>query len=358
MQKLDNSMNTILKYIVFSFFILFSCDFSTDSNDNPQLSSKNYRDIVLSYVNYNEVQISHKDGFDMRSDIVTQIEFGSKVDSGFQLISIFPSNYETGEKDYSIRFQYTLKFDSTLISSPLTIRYRFEDLQCFDIDTMVSLYKYPYSSAEIFIDKDFDPSPISYHDISRNQTSFFYHNWSSGHLREYTFSTKQITHYNFYRGGSHIAANKDYVFCDIDHKNIVRFNLNTKTPDIHFSPIENIAAIGGMAVDDSILYVSVIDFPNYILTYNMEGTVLDSIHYTADTYYMALNNGILYCKYYLNHGNQISRFDVESKEFLENVLAPAKWLGGIEIYDDTFYYIDANKNMVGTVPLEDLIEIE
>ena len=327
----------------------------------PLLNSNNYKDIILKLVDYDVVQITHKAGLDLQSKNINQIEFGKKEGNTFHEIVTFPLYYDTTTSTYLLRFKFTISLDQTLILSPLTVRYQSNNHTYTDVDTIIELYKYPYSSAEIFADNELI-YPDSYQDIAHNETKFFFHGWNSDGLHEYDLITHQKTFYNFYYGGSHITANSNYVFCDINHKQVVRFNLNKLIPDLTLPYFKDIIDIDGLAINDSSLLVLVLGkYHDYLKSFNMDGIQVDSIAYPhEDLYFMAAADSIIYRKYYLYDPDdiQISRFDLRSRSYLPNVLSPAKELKGMDIYNDTLYYCDFWKDFVGRIPIDDLIPVQ
>jgi len=318
----------------------------------PVLAPIGYGRIVLQQVDYDVVQITHEAGQDLSSQHIYQIEIGRKQDTIFNQIAAFPSNYDTLAQTYIIHFKFTVALDSTSIRFPLTIRYMSNDNTNADVDTMVLLYKYPYISSEIFFDHSYP-----YQDIARNQTTLFLHGWNEG-LTEYDLTTQQINQYDFYRIGTHITACEDYVFCDVDHQKLVRFNIASKTTDMTFSSLQDVQVIEGIATQDSSVYVIARDLSStYLKRFSFDGVMQDSMLYPGDPYFMAMADSIVYCKYYLGNGPQMSRFSLKTKSFLPNVLSPASRLAGIEIFRDTLYYCDVYKKFVGTVPVADLIPV-
>ncbi len=364
-QNTKNRLTTILCAIS-AIFMISSCqkgtiEPQTPVNNIPFLNSANYGNIILQLVDYDVVEITHQAGFDLQSENIYQIEIGKKHQNTFDLIATFPFFFDKEANLYLIHFKLTVALDKTVITFPLTVRYRSDDHSYIDVDTTLALYKYPYSSARIFG----DPSRIdifNYPDIARNDSKFFYHNLSFGCFYEYDLMTHQTIQYGIFTGGEHITANSDYVFCDIDHKNIVRFNLRTKSPDLTFPDIPNIDNNNGMAIQDSSLFILVYSYTggiSYLHVTTLDGARIDSIPYPHYNYFMAVADSILYCKDYVAYppGESISRFNLKTKTFLPNVRSPVKWLSGLEIYQDTLYYTDIWKRMVGTVPVADLIPV-
>jgi hypothetical protein len=341
--------------------LISGCNESSTSADKAtDLVPSNYSQINVAFVGYDEVRITHQAGIDLTSDEITEIAIGIKDVTVFRPLLQYQSTYNPDKQVYEIHFDFTLKLDNTLTTVPLTVRYFFRDDYHFDADTIIALYKFPYPSAEIFATRDLI-HPDMYQEIALTNSKFLFHGWNSDGLHVYDLKSKQKTDYNFYRGGSHLTAYKNYVFCDIDHKNIVRFNLNTQSVDFTLPGLTDVASIDGMAIQDSTLFVLVVGWSEYYLkTFTIDGAEIDSMAYPHGAYFMAIADSIVYKKHYVNdsYGIYLSRFDLRSKSFLPDVYSPASELKGLEIVNDTLYYCDFRKGFVGKIALSDLVPVE
>jgi hypothetical protein len=332
---------------------------STSPDKVTDLVPSNYSKIKVALVGYDKVRITHQAGIDLTSDDITEIAIGIKNNTIFRPLMQYQPVYNPDKQIYEIHFDFTLKLDSTLIIAPLTVRYFFRENFHFDADTTIALYKFPYPSAEIFATRDLI-YPDMYQEIALTDSKFYFHGWNSDGLHEYDLVTKQTTFYNFYRGGSHITAYKDYVFCDIDHKNIVRFNRKTQSVDFTLSGITDVFSIDGMAIQDSTLFVLVEGSQLYLKSFTIDGVEIDSMAYPSSPYFMAIADSIIYRKHYKNdsYGIYLNRYDLRSKSYLPKVYSPASELKGMEIVNDTLYYCDFWKGFVGKIALSDLVPVE
>ncbi|NOX89314.1 MAG: hypothetical protein GXO77_09825 [Calditrichaeota bacterium] len=351
---------TTLIAIFITLLLFASCKktstgISTPKDQLPLLNPDEYRNIVLQLIDYDVVKITHQAGLDLSSPSVYQIEVGTKIGNSFRRLAAYPSTTDTSAQTYIIRFDFTVAMDSSKIEQPLTVRYHLNDSTFIDVDTVVALYKYPYESAEVFVDSTKIKWGI-YQDIARTGSKFFFHGWGDG-LFEYDLVTRQTTEIYKYYGGSHIAADSQYVFCDIDHKQVVRFNLATNTPDLTLS-FKNIYSIDGLAIENQSLYVLIAAQPFHLKRFTLDGVLQDSIPYPyRGSYFMAIHDSILYSKDEY-HNNQITRFNLRTGNFLPNILSPARRVEGIKVYRDTLYFCNEWKKFVGVVPIADLIPVQ
>lgn len=333
---------------------------ATPPDNIPLLSLENYHKIAVQLVDYDVVRITHQSGNDLKSSTVRQITIGSKTGAGFTQLAVFPSTYDSVARTYNIHFDFTVAMDSSKLVQPLTVRYHASDST--DIDTSVALYKYPYASVEIFMDSTL-VAPGSYQDVALNDQSFFFHTWSLDGLHQYNLVTHQSSNPYGYYGGSHISANSDYVFCDINHHEVVRFNLNSATPDLMHFGNRTVFLIEGLAVSGQSLTMLIFNGSQYLLNFTLDGVLMDSIPFPNKTpYFMALHDSVLYCKdedYALDaHGNQIMRFSLRTRTLLSNARSPSRTIAGMEVVHDTLFFCDPWKKFVGVMPVANLLSVQ
>jgi hypothetical protein len=333
------------------------------TDDRPLISSSDYSKVVLKLTNYDVVGITHEEGLDLRSSTVVRIDIGVKTPAGFARQLSSSSTYDAVARAYVIHFQFTVQMDSSKINAPLTIRYVSVDSSYSDIDTTVALYKYPYSSAEIFADSsNLGNNPRNIDGISLSGSTFYFHPLNEGLFAYDPASLNSTACWTGYYRGSHIAADSDFVFCDITHQSIARYNLTTNTADIPLPDLGSISFIGGMATYNHSLFVLVYGlYSTYLERFNLDGVLLDSLSYpSSNSYFMAIYDSVIYCKDEASGSQtdayQISRFDLRTRSFLSNVLAPAREIEPIAIQGNQLYYCNRFKNFVGVMPIADLVQ--
>ena len=357
-----NQYNLLIGAVVIVLSMAFlSCSKNpTEPVDSrPLISAGEYQDINLTLKNYDLVHVTHAAGLDLRSPSVVRVEVGVKNDGVFVAAVSSVSTYDANAEAYVIHFDFTVQMDSSKITAPLTIRYITEDSASHDVDTTVALYKYPYPSAQVFADSTIlenGRSPIQ--GLSLAGSTMFYHPLDEGLFAIDLSSRVSSLRWNGYYNGSHIAADSSFVFCDVFHQTISRFDLTTNTALGSTPNLGTISSISGMAVQFHTLYVLVYgQTGTSICSYSLQGVHVDSIAYPSnDSYFMAMSDSVVYCKdeTSIDGVYQISRFDLRTKSFLANLMPPAKEVEGIAISDGRFYYYDMSKNFIGVVPLVDL----
>jgi hypothetical protein len=333
-------------------------------DNRPLITTQEYGNLNLNSIDYDVVRITHKAGIILRIPNIIRIGIGTKDDGGFTSLVTSSATYDTTVRDYIFNFDFTIRMDSSKITAPITVRYYTSDFTYSDVDTTVALYQYPYLSAKVFldtsnIDKDLFHSVIE--GISLYGSTFFFHPLNDG-LYTYDLTTHHCNlRWNGYIIGLHIAADSNFVFCDVNHNQIVRYNLTTNTADSTFPALNDVDIISGMAINNHILYVLVFgrSYPNpeYLKMFTLDGVLLDSISYpSTKVLFMAVYDSIVYCKDESYNISPISRFNLRTKSFLPEVASPAKEVEPITIYNGQLYYSNLYKNFIGVMPIADLVK--
>lgn len=322
----------------------------------PLLTPADYRKLVVTMTDYDVVRVTHQFGLDLRVPNVVRIGIGAKDSTGFKQLSSTPATFDQGAQSYIIRFDFSARFDSTLTVAPLTVRYFKSDSTYADADTTVALYKYPYKSAEIFLPYSILPNE-PFQDIARKDTLFFFHPFGPRGLYVYNLVNHQTRLLFDYASGDHIAADSIFVFCDVSHSRVYRYNRLLNSFDLNFMPSPSIA---GLATYNGFLYVLGSVPSDHLKKFTYDGTLVDSIPYPKNTYYMMIHNGILYSVKNDPTLNVdfLTRFDLATRTFLPRVRSPWKWEDGIKAHGNSLYFCNYHKKFVGVMPVADLAAVD
>ena len=213
------------------------------------------------------------------------------------------------------------------------------------------MYKYPYASAEIFVTNAISPNTCCFQDVDRIGNRLFFHPTASQGLFVYDLSTGQTTELLFYGGGDAIAADSPFVFCDIMHHGISRFNIVTNSVDLQFTLLSG-SAIAGLETYQGFLFV--LTLPSQLNKFSYDGVLLDSIPYPESTYFLTIHDSVCYSLRWQSAGDHLTRFDLRTQQSLPDLPAPA-WGGeGIKIYENSLYYCDWFKRFLGVIPLDSI----
>jgi hypothetical protein len=246
--------------------------------------------------------------------------------------------------------------DSSKTIAPLTVRYYLADSSHTDVDTVALLYKFPSNSAEIFATESILLHTDGFQDIARTDSFFYYHPFGPDGAFQFDLNTHQTRLLLDYLSGNHICANSRFVFFDIGGIGIHRFDLQTNSYSL-VVPISSPYSLYGLDLFNGFLYAH-LSLPSHSLKkYSLDGTLADSIQYVpSNSYYMTIYDSIVYSteNVQLSGTFQLNRFDLRTRTFRSNIMAPARVTEGIKIYDNRLYYVDYYKRYVGVVPIADL----
>ncbi len=338
--------------IIFPLIFLYSCKSNPlPPKENKSINESVYHQILLTQTGYNQIKISNTDNFIISSQKINSIILGEKISGIFSGIDTTKPIYEQSGENYLVKFEFIQQFDSTLLDDTVTIRYLLNDNSFYEMDTAKVTYKYPYSSTEILVpwDKILISQAIDIQDFDIIDSSVFFHPYGPFGLYEYNLITDNTLLKLNYSSGDHLAASKNYIFCDVDHISISRFNIALDTVDLykHISS-NNSINIYGMCYYNNKLYVLTSD--GKIIVYNEDLRDLDTITYSFNIVWIAVKDSIVYG----NNYNEISRFNLVTKSFLTSVAFPTSDCEAIKIIEDKLYFTDYDKKIIGYVNLSDL----
>ncbi len=320
----------------------------------PTISTSDYDDVDVQFVTFDRVRVTHKNGSDLKSSEIVEIALGKKDSSGFhELFST--GSYDPQSKIAYFHFDFSPILDSTAIETPLTIRYSLHDSSIIDYDFVVRQYQFPYKNTQVLITDSVMGGYSYFQDIARIGNKFYFHELGAGGLREYDLTTQTTKTLLQYPGGDHIAADSIFVFCDIGHHSVARYNLLTKSIDLWLPPFPE-GSLAGLDTYDKLLYVLVRVPTTSLKTYTYDGVQLDSIALPSPGYYMTISNNILY-SVQGGPSDQLGRFDLQTRTVLPNLKAPARHNDGIKAYQGLLYFCNYEKKLVGYVALSDLEEV-
>ena len=343
--------NGVILTIAIAFAFLFStCKKESNPiippDGRPVLVSSDYGKVVLTLVAYDTVRITHQMGLELRSPNVIRIGIGTKDSSVYVQSASYVTTYDPNALAYIIHFDFSSRLDSSKAHVPLTIRYYFADSTFADADTTVLAYKYPYPSAEIVVDFSTLPGLETERpqDVDRIGSSIFFHPTGSLGLYKFDIPTGHVTELLSYGGGDFIAADSVFVFCDVNHNQVRRYNLSLNQVDLVFPGL--LEDIRGMDACNGFLYVA--NNFNVIRRYTYDGVLLDSASYYA--YCFTIYDSVVYTP----ESGTLKRFDLRTQQYLQTLLFPLRYAWGVKEYQGKMYYCDYEKAIIAAVPIMDL----
>lgn len=397
----------LLKNINKSFLIvilLISCKNSTEPIQDDVVTTKddlsNFQTIIA---DYDSVVFKNNDDLLLKKKDVKEITIGTNVGGVFSEISyneapdkinshrkfvkqtrvnistgamaIEPSYTEVDDK-FRLEFEIPIKVNETIYIENFIVRFTLTDDTYIDIESPVDFYKYPYENAEIFLPYDPGPSgdifvPIQDFDIVGDY--LYYHPYAAFGLFRYNMKTGETKNLLNYGGGDHVATTDDYIFCDISHNSIHRYNIEADSIDLAFDmqqieycldrdgdPHCSNLSIFGLAAGNGVVYAVIDDQSDenlYFAQFDYSGNYLGSVTWDKQyPYNLEYYDSVLYSYQYFLGEDSILRFDLNSMSFLDSKRLPSPSPDGISIVNGRFYYADYYRNTIFSIPLSDLMD--
>ena len=391
--RLSKYMLRLIQSLLLFFLVLIisNCNKTTGPNDsNPEPTETDYSNFHFTITDFTEVVFKNNDDLISDEKDVEKISVGcvlTEIDS-VELDSA-PSIYTKVDSGYRLEFELTINEVDYINSRDYFLQFHMIDGSLVRIDTTVDFSKYPYGDRVLFLSYDaigtleyygtdiywawlsdfdimdsyiyFNPQGIwgiyRYNyltDRSENLTENFH---NSSLLKAGKQPSSQL-----YPNGEHLAVTKDYIFCDYNGS-VYRYNLDADSVDVKIDYTQlNIPGFlypFGIKADINSLFILFIDENNeYLLaTFTYSGDLIDVVNIKNGSWNIDSYNGVLYL--WDASLDELLRLDIESMDFLNNVIAPAPIINdGFDILDGNFYYGDDYSRSIYVLPLDSLREIE
>lgn len=346
-------ITTVLSILL--LVVLFSCE-QYPPEPQPVVPPKDVlRKIELKQIDYNVLQIQNTDELILSSQSVTRIGAGISVNAEYKELTTTQPAYVKSGGNHELQFKFTMPLDSTKAMMPFVLRYYFSNGEHADIEQNLPTFKYPFASALPYVYFSVHSGYIPhFQDIDRIGNTLFYHPLGSEGLYSYDLTTRQSKQVLMYGAGDHIACAPNFVFYDLDHETVRRYNLTTQTTDLVFEYFKDRQTdLYGMAASEGVLYVLAYKGGSRsILRFDYDGKLLETIPFPRTTYYLAAHDGILYSNDYTD--KRLVRFNVRTKTFLPSLPIISRLGDGIKVFGNQLYFTDYEKKFVGIVALSEI----
>jgi len=304
---------------------------------------------------YDSLQMGSETEIILEEQSVEQIIFGSIENGNFVVEDTLVPGYQQNGGQFYLLFQIDKQLDRALRYYEFMLRFVLTNSDTVDVDTLAPTFKYPYESAEVFITiEQITIEPHFFQDFDMNETDFFYHPTGPLGLYQYNFTSGSTNELVGYSSGNCIAQDSIYVFYEVVGFAIYRYHLEKDTTDLEVNLSQfNYDYISGLEIYDGILYVLFYDsFSPFLVKFDLDGNLLETIAYSKNTTFMTIKDDILYSIDLTKDG--LSRFDLNTQNFLSDKSLPTLEWEGIRIVGENFYYVDYYKTMIGVIPLSEL----
>ena len=306
--------------------------------------------IEMRQTSYDSLHISNAADLILPFRSVQRVVLGAKISGVFVGQDSMVPSYSPQGNSFKLLFSFTVPVESTAVFDSLTLRYVLSDSSTALVDTVAALFKYPYASAEFLFR---DPG-ISVQDLDLTDSVVFLHPYGPEGLYRYNPLTNDLRELLGYLSGDYIAYDSIYVFCDVNHDHVWRFNLLADSVDQRFdaTPYVN-GYIGGLESLMDTLYL--LTDKNTIEKFTMDLQHIQTLPYMRSTLGTTIAGGILYSNDYTN--SRISRFNLGTNTFISDVRYPTKYTDALRTDKGILYFTDFNKKFVGRLPVADLTAI-
>lgn len=312
------------------------------------VSKDNAANIKIMFTGFDRARITHQSDSSVKSREYKGVAVGTRDSTGYHELLSSGSTYEPSVDAFFFKFDFALSLDSTKAETAIVIRYYHAGSGFTDVDTVIKQYKYPYPNAELFVTNSIMIRPFGhFQDIVLLGNKFYFHPTGAEGLYEYDLSTKVTRTLVQYIAGDHLAGDSIFIFCDINHNSIRRYNLLSETIDLTIAVFPS-SDLTALETYQGLLYAIQ---GGLLRRYTYAGTAVDSVSLPGYRYHLAMSDGILYSGY---ASIFIKRTQLASMSELPSVASPARNLEGIKIRDGRLYFCDFYKSIVGFVPLQDL----
>lgn len=336
--------------------VLFSCTDNPSGPNNPLLILEPSQ-ITYSQTDYYDYRVTAGSGI-LTSDRIGRVDVGTLTDSLFLIkASVTPTVAPEGDQ-YRISFDVTARFkDTTSRSERIRVQLVKPNGESVCADTLVPTYKYPYSGAELVLIADGIPTVSVFQDVVFLADTMFFRPTADHGIHKVDPVTGSVRELNRYPGGDHLAADSGIIFID-NHSTIQRWNTSTSLFEqviVRFGDIYT--NITGMDILDGRLVVLAVAPGNIYFRsrFDYQGTLIDSIGFVSNSYYLAIRNSILHTISF--HQNpRMLRFTLAGSP-LPAYYPPVRTTWGIKFHGDYLYYCDYNRRAIGRVPSAELREM-
>lgn len=342
-------------FMSFIILVVFSCK-TNSTAPGEDLEALHWNDISIEQVYYDSLDIGSKNmifinGRSVESIVLFELENNEYVPKD----TIIPTYSRTGD-GYYLNFQFHRKVSKEIIHYKFKLIYKISGDRFFEIDNTHLMLRYPYKSAQLFLTADdvWKEYEITFQDIDLNNDFLFFHPAGPYGLYKYNLHTKETEELKHYFGGDCIAYDSIYVFTDITHEYIDRYNLELDTVDLRVDlEALNIGNISGMDYYNGFIYVVYSDTygRDFLAHFDLDGNNISSTPFLREGYYLAIDSGIAYSQAW---ESVLYRFNLLTNKNLPAKNAPVYHGGGFRIYKGRFYFVDWDKRAIGWIPFSEI----
>ncbi len=317
--------------------ILISC--STDP-ENFEVNT-DYENFLMTQ-DYDSIYVKSENIFVKKKNI-DKIEIGFLKDDNYFLIDSLIPNFVDFGQAFQMEFEFHIKINKSYSEYQFLISYYFKNGQSVDIESLIQLEYYPYSflTKKLYLKlDDVFQGDIFPQDLDFDKNNLYLHPTASWGVFQISLSTNTATELVNYPAGDFIAVDSSFIFYETGAIN--RYNQITDSTDLiiiwDYKKYNNIAGIDAYKGNLYILLSN--DDQIDLVQYDYDGNYIQTIPYNKNIWFLSVYLNIAHSRERIDDKFYISRFDLNTKTFLESIPYPVLDPEGFKIFNNKFYYTE------------------
>ena len=348
-------------FICLVLLILSSCDEGNLFNPNLYIpeSSELQNMIKCKIIAKDSVLVYSSENAYLAGTYFHYIIFG-QLDpmSNFSPVDTIVPKYQKINDKYLINFSFSFKAPKSCVTYQLETKFYLNADDFKFTITTIELYKYPFPSAQLFLDFNEvpgypDKSNVAFaqgFDIRQNE---IYYQLSGGYgVYKYKLGSNNSDLVYGAPGGDWLTLHNSDLYIDVFHYIIGKFDLNSGEMNLDFIRNED-WEIRGMAFRSDTLFVlnvkNLTVGPCYLARIDIDGNVLSNEYFYTDGWSMTIYGDDIYTWTFTD----ILKYNIPTKQFETIYSNLDRNIESINIVGDRFYYSDADKRIICYLTLSD-----
>ena len=348
--------------------LILGCD-SVEPDTKQPSSIGELRNIIIEQVDYDSLVIKFSSAVTLKSDDIINISFSENVQSTEDIVTVenYTPTYTEKDGGFSVQFQIPRKVTKELLYYQFTLGFYLTNETIIEIDTTYPMYKYPYSETEIFLD-----TGTKFHDLTfdvlkyvdRTDSRAYFRAYGPSGIGEYIWETDELKLLATSLGDYVVATDTAYIFYDLGHGGLGRYNLDSDITDIYIYlpnifPFYDDPFVNGLNVINGTLYVRINETgysgtaPMHLYSCDFSLQVLASVQIETAVYSANIRDNVLYYINWWSSPFKLGRYNMTSHEVMQPFRLPGD-VTGITFYGNDLYFTEHAREFIGVVPFSAL----
>ncbi len=349
-----------IKLLMTVFIIInFSC---TEKLTGPAPMHTSLQESLKELINirledYDSLMVENSPDATIKEMLIDSIQIGRKITGSFVPDNSQAPVYVKSGNEYSIHFSFPVNvYENFVRVYHFTTRWWLRDTTFIDIDTLVSMYKFPYADTEIFARLYDITGQDIYNFVVLDSAVYF--TSSAGGISVFNPKSCDLLILPGSIGGRYLAGNKDYLFTGGWPGSVRRYNFSVDSSDAEwslFDPDKNF--FSGMACDSIYVFVSYYsneDGNQHLLILDFNGETIQNISFSYGNgpynYFDFFCNALYYHNYRI-----FKKLDLSSLTESDGKPVPSLTVSQIRFHSNKLYFLDPERQFIGVLPVEEIL---